>query len=86
MILQCLQKLRKMLLLGWEQCSRNCGKLQPSKCELLKTSLLYLDHVVSEDGIRTDPKKIEAVLQWPIPVTVTDVRSFIGLTNYTGGS
>ena len=51
-------------------------KLQPSKCELFKTSLLYLGHVVSEDGIRTDPKKIEAVLQWPIPVTVTDVRSF----------
>ena len=38
-------------------------KLQPSKCELFKTSLLYLGHVVSEDGIRTDPKKIEAVLQ-----------------------
>ena len=57
-------------------------KLQPSKCELFKTSLLYLGHVVSEDGIRTDPKKIGAVLQWPIPVTVTDVRSFLGLTNY----
>ena len=57
-------------------------KLQPSKCELLKTSLLYLGHVVSEDGIRTDPKKIEAVLQWPVPVTVTDVRFFLGLTNY----
>ena len=37
-------------------------KLQPSKCELFKTSLLYLGHVVSEDGIRTDPKKIKAVL------------------------
>ena len=37
-------------------------KLKPSKCELFKTSLLYLGHIVSEDGIRTDPKKIEAVL------------------------
>ena len=55
-------------------------KLQPSKCELFKTSLLYLGHVVSEDGIRTYPKKIEAVLQWPVPVT--DVRSFLGLSNY----
>ena len=35
-----------------------------------------------EDGIRTDPKKVEAVLQWPVPVTITDVRSFLGLTNY----
>ena len=32
-------------------------KLQPFKCELFKTSLLYLGHVVSEDGIRKDPKK-----------------------------
>ena len=37
---------------------------------------------MSEDGIRTDPKKVEAVLQWPVPVTLTDVRSFLGLTNY----
>ena len=57
-------------------------KLQPSKCELFKTSLLYLGHIVLEDGIRTDPKKVESVLQWPVPMTVTDVRSFLGLTNY----
>ena len=37
---------------------------------------------MSEDGIRTDSKKVEAVLQWPVPMTVTDVRSFLGLTNY----
>ena len=57
-------------------------KLQPLKCELFKTSLLYLGHIVSEDGIRIDPKKVEAIHQWPVPVTVTDVRSFLGLTNY----
>ena len=57
-------------------------KLQPSKCELFNTSLLYLGHIVSEDSIRTDPKKVEAVQQWPMPVTVTNVRSFLGLTNY----
>ena len=38
-------------------------KLQPSKCELFKTSLLYLGYIVSEDGIRTDPKKVEAIHQ-----------------------
>ena len=37
-------------------------KLKASKCELFKTSLLYLGHIVSEDSIRTDPKKIEAIL------------------------
>ena len=37
-------------------------KLKPSKCELFKTSLLYLGHIVSEDGIRKDPKKIKDIL------------------------
>ena len=66
-----LQKLREVGL-----------KLKPSKCKLFKTSLLYLGHIVSEDGIRTDPKKTETILLWPVPLTVTDVRSFLGLTNY----
>ena len=37
---------------------------------------------MSKEGIRTDPKKIEAILQWPVPITVTNVQSFLGLTNY----
>ena len=39
----------------------------------------FLDHVVSKDGIQVDPKKIEAILDWPRPTTVTEVRSFLGL-------
>ena len=57
-------------------------KLKPSKCEFFKSHVNYLGHVVSEDGIECDPKKIEAVRNWPIPVTVTDVRSFLGFTNH----
>ena len=41
----------------------------------------YLGHVVSEEGIEVDPKKTEAVKKRPIPMTVTDVRSFLGFTN-----
>ena len=48
-----------------------------------KTGLCYLEHVVSKNGIEADKKK-EAVTNWPIPVTVTDVRSFLGLHNYYG--
>ena len=57
-------------------------KLKPSKCELFQTSLKYLGHIVSEKGIATDPTKIEAIRNWPVPKTVTDVRSFAGFTNY----
>ena len=38
--------------------------------------------MVSADGIECDPKKIEAMKNWPIPETVTDVRSFLGFTNH----
>ena len=57
-------------------------KLKPSKCEFFKAEINYLGHVVSKEGIRTDDKKIQEILKWPIPTTVTEVRSFLGFTNY----
>ncbi|XP_016721143.1 uncharacterized protein [Gossypium hirsutum] len=42
----------------------------------------FLVHVVSIEGIRVDPKKIEAVLEWKSPRSVTKVRSFLGLAGY----
>ena len=57
-------------------------KLKPSKCEFFKTRITYLGHIVSSNGIETDLKKVEAVKNWTIPKTVTDVKSFLGFTNY----
>ena len=57
-------------------------KLKPKKCEFFKTKLSYLGHIVSRDGIECDPKKIEAIQNWKRPITVHDVRSFLGFTNY----
>ena len=42
----------------------------------------YLGHIVSLEGIATDPAKIETIQKWPVPKTVTDVRSLTGFTNY----
>ena len=42
----------------------------------------FLEHIVSEDGIETDPEKIEAATTWPVPECVRDLRSFIGLYSY----
>lgn len=56
-------------------------KLKPSKCELFKTNITYLGHIVSAKGIEMDPSKVEAIRTWPRPRTVTDVRSFFGFTN-----
>ena len=57
-------------------------KLKASKCEFFKREVTYLGHVVSEEGIRTDPAKTEAVLNWPVPKTVKQVRMFLGFTGY----
>ena len=57
-------------------------KFKPSKCEFFKSRINYLGHIVSRNGIETDPKKIEAIQKWPRPKTVHDVRSFLGFTNY----
>ena len=57
-------------------------KLKPSKCELFRKQINYLGHVVGHKGVATDPKKIEAVTEWPRPTTVTEVRSFLGFVRY----
>ena len=57
-------------------------KLKPSKCEFFKRRIAFLGHIVSDKGIETDPKKIEAIVDWPIPKTIHDVCSFLGFTNY----
>jgi hypothetical protein len=57
-------------------------KLNPSKCCFVAGSIVFLGHVVSKEGTRPDPSKIDAVRQFPAPITITNVRSFLGLTGY----
>ena len=53
--------------------------LNPSKCIFFQNSVKFLGHEVSEQGIHTDKDKIKAVQEWPVPRTVKQVRSFVGL-------
>ena len=57
-------------------------KLKPCKGDFLKKEIRYLGHVVSEEGVSTDPDKIKSVTEWPQPTTVTEVRSFLGFVSY----
>ena len=53
-----------------------------SKCEFWINEVVFLGHVVSEDGIFMDPRKIEAIVKWEQPKNVFEVRSFLGLAGY----
>ena len=57
-------------------------KLSPKKCNLFKKQVVFLGHVVSEDGVSTDPEKIKAVCECPIPVLASTLCSFLGLCSY----
>ena len=57
-------------------------RLKPGKCEFFRPQLEYLGHVVSKEGIETNPKKMAAIVNWPRPITVTQVWSFLGFCNY----
>jgi len=57
-------------------------KVKPSKCDLFKTEIKFLGHLVSEAGIKPLPEKVEAIQDWPQPKCFKDVRSFYGLCSY----
>jgi len=57
-------------------------KLNPGNCCFAAESIVFLGYMVSEEGTKPNPKKIDAVLRFPEPTTVTSVRSFLGLTGY----
>jgi hypothetical protein len=57
-------------------------KLNSKKCRFLQKRVTYLGHVVSEDGVSTDPEKTKAVSEWPVPKNVKEVSSFLGLCSF----
>jgi hypothetical protein len=52
------------------------------KCDFYQSRIQYLGHVISEEGISVDLEKIRAIMEWPIPKDVVDIRSFMGITGY----
>ncbi|GBL74066.1 Retrovirus-related Pol polyprotein from transposon 297 [Araneus ventricosus] len=57
-------------------------KLSLKKYRFFRKEVSYLGHIISADGVKTDQEKIKAVVDWPRPETVHDLRSFLGLCTY----
>ena len=53
-----------------------------SKREFWLREVSFLGHIVSKEGIRVDPSKIEVILEWKPPKNVTKVHNFLGLAGY----
>jgi transposase InsO family protein/predicted aspartyl protease len=55
---------------------------KPQKCEFSRTTTEYLGVIVTPKGIQMDPKKVQAVQDWPTPKRLKDVRAFIGFGSF----
>jgi hypothetical protein len=55
---------------------------KPSKCFFGVKEVDYLGHIVSHEGVKLDPNKIKAMMDWTIPKTLKNLRGFWGLTGY----
>lgn len=53
-----------------------------SKYDFFQSQIHYLEHIVSKEGIKVDPEKIKAIMEWPTLKNVDEIRSFMGLEIY----
>lgn len=57
-------------------------QMKISKCYFFARQFEYLGHIITVDGTRANPKKIEVIKNYPRPMTVKQIQSFLGLCNY----
>lgn len=57
-------------------------KLQLDKCEFLKKEVAFLGHLVTDQGVKPNPNKIEAIQKWPVPRNQKELKGFLGILGY----
>lgn len=77
-----LQEHIERLRLVFERLRQSNLKIQLDKSEFLQKEVDYLGHVVTPEGVKPNPLKIEAILKYPIPSTTKQIKGFLGLLGY----
>ena len=57
-------------------------RINPKKCHMLKEEIKFLGHIINQNGIQTDPAKLEAIKTFERPKCIKNLRSFLGICNY----
>ena len=68
-----------------ERCRQFGITINPDKFVLMQNAVTYVGYVVDSEGVKADPRKIEAISEFPTPSNLTELRSFMGLVNQLGG-
>ena len=77
-----LQEHRERLSLVLSRLSEAGLKINPKKCKLLSEQVVVLGHVVTRDGISTDPEKVKVIREWPVPENESQLKAFMGTAGY----
>ena len=51
------------------------------KCEFYSDSVEYLGYIISENGVQINPKILNTILDWPVPMSVKEIQQFLGFCN-----
>ena len=70
------------LTLIFERLQSHGLQLKSTKCQLFRSSVPFLDHIVGRRGLECDPTKIEDVKSWPVPDCLKSVRQFLEFVSY----
>ena len=57
-------------------------KIQPDKCEFLRKEVAYLGHIITKDGVKPNPSKVDVIINYPIPKNPKDIKSFLGIVGF----
>lgn len=77
-----LQEHLESIKLVFEKLRQSNFKIQMDKCEFMKKEIAFLGHIITPEGIKPNPMKVDAIKNFPMPKTRKEIKCFVGLISY----